>query len=193
MYIDEEYWKWRKRADNDYEEHTKRWYKNNLINTQKEKIKKLKQIKQCYIQNYINYKEEINFINYKKVIINKKCKKDLKFNLNSKIKTAINFSLRGNKLGGSWETILGYTLNDLIKRLYKTMPEGYCWQDYLNGKLHVDHIIPKSVFNYAKPEHTDFKRCWALSNLQLLPARENIIKSNHLLKPFQPALALLNE
>ncbi len=66
MYIDEEYWKWRKRADNDYEEHTKRWYKNNLINTQKEKIKKLKQIKQCYIQNYINYKEEINFINYKR-------------------------------------------------------------------------------------------------------------------------------
>jgi len=70
------------------------------------------------------------------------------------------------------------------------MPKGYCWQDFLEGKLHIDHKIPISAFNFTKSEHIDFKRCWALSNLQLLPARENIIKSNHLSKPFQPALKI---
>jgi 5-methylcytosine-specific restriction endonuclease McrA len=99
-------------------------------------------------------------------------------------------SLKGNKAGRRWEPLAGYTLSDLIKRLNKTMPEGYTWQDYLTGKLQVDHIIPRSVFNFTRPEHTDFKRCWALNNLRLLPARENSIKSNHLKKPFQPALKI---
>jgi len=117
-------------------------------------------------------------------------KVDLKYNLNNKMATAIRTSLKGNKAGRHWESFVGYTLNRLMKYLQKTMPKGYCWQDFLEGKLHIDHKIPISAFNFTKSEHIDFKRCWALSNLQLLPARENIIKSNHLSKPFQPALKI---
>ena len=118
---------------------------------------------------------------------------DLKFNLNDRMRRAINHSLKGNKNGRHWETLVGYTLDDLVKRLKKTMPEGYGWQDYLKGKLHIDHIIPVSVFNFDKPEDIDFQNCWALNNLQLLPARENIIKSNKLDNPFQPALKIYSE
>lgn len=124
------------------------------------------------------------------IYINNKNKTDLKFNLNCKIRAFIGKSIRENKFGRHWETLVGYTLNDLIKRLQETMPKGYDWEDVLNAKLHIDHIIPINVFNYSKPEHTDFKRCWALSNLQLLPARDNLIKHNKLTKPFQPALAI---
>ena len=60
----------------------------------------------------------------------------------------------------------------------------------MEGKLHLDHKIPKSIFNYEKSEHTDFKRCWALENLQLLPAKENRVKHNNITKPFQPALQI---
>ena len=81
-------------------------------------------------------------------------------------------------------------ISDLIKRLKLTMPEGYCWEDYINNKLHIDHIIPVSVFNFTKPEDIDFRNCWALSNLRLLQARENLRKSDKLYKPFQPALAI---
>lgn len=119
-----------------------------------------------------------------------KNKTDLKFNLNHRMRRVINYSLKGNKRGRHWEDLVGYNLIDLIKRLKKTMPSGYIWQDFLQGKLHVDHIIPISAFNFTKPEHVDFKRCWALKNLQLLPARENLIKSNKLSKPFQSALKL---
>ncbi|GAI61384.1 unnamed protein product, partial [marine sediment metagenome] len=38
--------------------------------------------------------------------------------------------------------------------------------------------------------HIDFKRCWALENLRLLPAKENMVKHNKLDRPFQPALRI---
>lgn len=113
---------------------------------------------------------------------------DLKFSLNNKMTTAIRISLKGDKRGRHWETIIDYILDELIEHLKKTMPKGYNWQDYLQGKLHIDHIIPVSVFNFDSPDHIDFKRCWALGNPRLLPAKENQIKSNKLKKPFQLSL-----
>jgi len=117
-------------------------------------------------------------------------KTDLKFNLNYKISNVIRKSLKGNKNGWHWEDLVGYKLNDLIKRLKSTLPKNYCWKDFLDGKLEIDHIIPKNVFNFTKSKHPDFRRCWALSNLQLLPARENLKKRAYLSKPFQPALMI---
>ena len=121
---------------------------------------------------------------------NKRYKTDLKYNINCKVRVGVTTSLKGNKDGQHWEDLVGYTSGDLIKRLKQTIPKGYTWEDYLKGKLHIDHIIPMSVFNFTLPEHIDFKRCWSLGNLQLLPASENISKSNKLYKPFQASLKL---
>lgn len=121
----------------------------------------------------------------------KRLKTDLKFNLNDRMRRAIAKSLKGNKEGRSWEGLVGFTLNDLSNHLNKNMPVGYTWKDYLDGILHIDHIIPISAFNFTRPEHIDFKRCWALKNLRLLLARENLKKHNRLEKPFQPALKIL--
>lgn len=172
----------------DNPEYRKQWNKNNPEYNKKcnkqwridnpEKIKKWKK----------NNSEKIN--EYLRQWMNKKYKTNLKFNLNYRMAIAIGVSLKGNKAGRKWESLVDYTLNDLKKRLKKTMPEGYNWNDFLRGKLHIDHIIPKSAFNFTKPEHIDFKRCWKLKNLRLLPAKENIIKSNKLNKPFQPALEI---
>ena len=119
-----------------------------------------------------------------------KRKTDLKYNLNSKIRIAMWESLKGKKAGKHWGELVGYSLKKLIKRLKKTMPEGYTWQDYMEGRLNIDHIIPISAFNFTKPEHPDFERCWALKNLRLLTAKENNIKRAKLTKPFQPALKI---
>ena len=120
-----------------------------------------------------------------------KRKVNLRFNLNGKISSHISRALKSNKAGRHWETLVGYTVNELKTHLEKTMPNGYCWNDYLQGKLHVDHIMPKSIFNYTKPEHPDFKRCWALENLQLLSAHENLKKSNKIDGVFQPSLKII--
>jgi len=119
-----------------------------------------------------------------------KRKTDLKYNLNRRMSAMVRNSLRGNKNGYHWENLIGYTLTDLLKHLNKTIPKGYTRQDCLNGRLHIDHIIPISAFNFSTPKHIDFKRCWALKNLRLLPAEENLRKNAKLFRPFQPAFAI---
>jgi hypothetical protein len=112
--------------------------------------------------------------------------------LTMRTRTAVHQSLRkhgGRKTGRLWD-ILGYGVDQLRDRLMLTIPEGYSWDDYLSGALHVDHIIPLSVFNFQRETDLDFRRAWALSNLQLLPAKQNIEKSAKLSGPFQPSLCL---
>jgi len=146
--------------------------------------------KKGYDRNYyLNNKNKIN--KYLKEYSREKSKTDLRFNLNGRISSGIYDSLEGNKSGRHWEKLVGYTLEDLIKHLKKNIPKGYSMEDCFNGKLHIDHKIPKSVFNFTKPEHIDFKKCWALSNLQLLPAKENMEKGSKLDRPFQPALKII--
>jgi len=154
-------------------EHIKQYQSKN-----KEKLKEYK--KQWNIDNKEYYNQ------YQK----QKRRTDLKFNLNSRMSRAIRESLKGNKNGKHWEDLVGYTVKDLIKHLKLTLPPHYTWNDYMDGKLHIDHRIPIAAHNFDNSNQIDFKRCWALSNLQLLPAEENLIKGAKLEQPFQPALKM---
>jgi hypothetical protein len=93
-------------------------------------------------------------------------------------------ALRGKKAGRTWETLVGYDVKALKRRLSRTMPPGYTWADL--DKLDIDHIIPVSRFNLVSAE--DLRRCWALKNLRLLPRPENQSKGSRYGKPFQPTL-----
>ena len=157
---------------------SKQWFQNNIEYSKQYYQNNSDKIKSRSKQYQQDNKESI--LRYIKKYQNNRNKTDLKYNLIKRMGTRIYQSLKGNKNGRRWEVLVGYTVNDLIKRLKKTMPESYIWQDYLDAKLHIDHIIPISVFNFTKPEHIDFKRCWALNNLQLLPAKENRKKYNKL-------------
>ena len=119
--------------------------------------------------------------NYKK----HRRKIDIKFNLDHRMNTAIGYSLKNNKANRHWEDIVGYTLKDLIKRLTKTMPEGYNWKDFLEGKLHIDHILPKRLFGLE-----EFKQCWSLDNLRLLIKKENLLKRDSINNPILLGLLL---
>jgi len=207
-----------KQWQKDNKEYLKQYRKQWRINNQ-EKIKLYRENNRKKIKEYMRQYQKDNYerikiqkIKYQRqwrkknpdkvIAIRKKYRKwcndwernkrriNLNFNLNHRMRVVIGQSLKGNKAGRKWEDLVGYTLSDLIKRLKRTMPKGYTWQDYLDGKLHIDHIIPKSVFNFTKPEHIDFKRCWALSNLRLLPVKENLIKGSKLMRPFQLALRI---
>ena len=109
--------------------------------------------------------------------------------LSHKMGVLINLSLKNGKQGRSWRDFVDYDLKDLERHLKRTMPNGYEWNDYLDGKLEIDHVIPRSAFNYTSPEDIDFARCWGLKNLQLLTKKENRKKWNRLDVPFQPSLA----
>jgi len=171
-------------------EYGKKWRKEN-----REKVREQGRI------SYEKHKEEIkkrfkkwkeNNPNYYSQYMKKRWKTDLKFNLNYRIRKVLSDCLKGKeaKAGRAWQTLVGYTLNDLLKRLKLTMPLGYTWQDYLKGKLHIDHIIPIRAFIFKKPEDEEFKQCWSLHNLRLLPAKENISKNDSITNPILLGLLL---
>lgn len=113
------------------------------------------------------------------------------FKLNSRISCAIRRTLMRNKNNRKWESLVKYTANDLKKHLEKQFKGNMNWGNYGKGegKWSIDHKIPISAFNFSKPDHIDFKRCWALSNLQPMWDKENTSKSNKLKQSFQPSLA----
>jgi len=94
----------------------------------------------------------------------------------------------GDKKERGWESLVGYSIRDLMKHLEKQFTAGMSWANY--GEWHIDHIIPVSKFNFTSTDDFDFKRCWALSNLQPLWASENVRKHAKYSKPFQPSLKL---
>ena len=57
--------------------------------------------------------------------------------------------------------------------------EGMTWENY--GEWHVDHKLPITSFNFTTVFDDDFKKCWALDNLQPMWGNENISKSNKIL------------
>jgi len=102
-------------------------------------------------------------------------KKSIKNLLTERILHLIRYSLkrRNIKKTGYLKDILGYSIKQLENRLNKTMPVGYTWNDFLTGKLDIDHIRSIRLFNYDSQDDPKFKKCWALSNLRLLTIHDN--------------------
>ena len=97
--------------------------------------------------------------------------------INNRMHVGIYQSLKGNKGNFAWLSMVPYSLDDLISRLNSTMPKNYSWDCYFGkNKIHIDHIIPVASFKFNSQKDKGFQECWALNNLQLLPAIENISK-----------------
>lgn len=109
--------------------------------------------------------------------------------LNKHLRSSIYVALKGNKAGRHWESLVGYTVDELKQHLEKLFKPGWTWDNY-GSVWAIDHKIPKAVFNYEHPEDIDFRICWSLKNLQPMDKIENIKKSDKLSEPFQPSLLL---
>lgn len=114
---------------------------------------------------------------YEKVYNKERRKIDIKFRLDRNISAIISRALKGKKAGRKWESLVGYTLNDLMAHLESLFETWMNWQNY--GKWVIDHKKPKSLFYYETAESLKFKQCWSLENLQPLEKIANIKKSNH--------------
>ncbi len=102
--------------------------------------------------------------------------------LNDSISALINIGLKGGKCGRSWQEFVGYNIQELVDYLEKQFDDKMSWNNY--GKYwEIDHIKPRSLFKYEKPEDNEFKECWGLNNLQPLSVRDNRIKSNYYNNP----------
>lgn len=109
---------------------------------------------------------------------NEYCKTWLKNNITKNIShnmaVYINRSLKGKKNGAKWESLVGYSLNELMNHLESKFKSGMNWEN--RDQWHIDHIRPIASFNFTSIDDPNFKRCWALTNLQPLWAIDNMSK-----------------
>ena len=79
------------------------------------------------------------------------------------------------------EQYLGYKLSSLVVALDAQLaidyPElGWSTIDALKKGWHIDHIRPLSAFMPTKVGDEEFRRCWAITNLRVIPAEDNLAK-----------------
>lgn len=71
------------------------------------------------------------------------------------------------------EKYLGYTIEKLWSYLSQRIPEGHDENDFLNGILELDHIIPYSWYLTENPGDEEFRKCWNFKNLRFLLKEKN--------------------
>ena len=110
----------------------------------------------------------------------KRLKTDPKFKLDKNMSRSIHKCLKSKGLSKKetgWQKAVGYTVEQLKEHLEKQFDDKMTWENQ-GTYWHIDHIKPKSLFEYDSIDHPEFKKCWSLDNLQPLEAIENLKKSN---------------
>ena len=119
--------------------------------------------------------------NYEGYRVSNVPKKILKQRVITRLRVETNriFKIKGNKRQKDIRSreILGVGYEEAYVRLLETIPVGYTEMDWLEGRLEIDHKIPLSWFNLDTEK--EIKEAGNISNLQLLPREENLLKSNN--------------
>ena len=84
----------------------------------------------------------------------------------------------GGKANRATEELVGYGAKELAAHLERQFTKGMTWEKFMAGEIHIDHIIPVSSFKAACIDSSEFRACWALSNLRPLWAADNRAKSD---------------
>lgn len=93
-----------------------------------------------------------------------------------------------SKKQNSTTKLLGCTAIELKTHIEKQFEKGMTWDNYGLYGWHLDHIIPCAMFNLF--DENDLKQCFHYTNLQPLWAKDNLLKSDKILKPTQTNLPL---
>lgn len=107
--------------------------------------------------------------------------------LSHAISSGVLKSIKGRK-NARWESVVGYTIEDLMTHLESQFTKGMTWDNYGVHGWHIDHIRPISHFNFDSPDDSEFLECWSLWNLQPMWGKENISKLNRCNAPPLPLI-----
>ena len=98
---------------------------------------------------------------------------DPKFRIDRTMGANIQKSAKG-KGGKTWEEFVDFTKEELRMHLEALFHDGMSWSNF--GEWHIDHVIPKSWFNYETVDDPVFRIAWSLYNLQPMWAEQNLKK-----------------
>jgi|LakMenEpi03Aug12_release.lakeMendotaPanAssembly.Ray.scaffolds.fasta_scaffold316838_1 hypothetical protein len=151
---------------------------DNFCNDKKNKSGKQSNCKLCksiQIAEYYKKNPHKKFKKTKEQLLERYYKNKVSFNFSRRMRKALN----GLKQGSSWKELVGYDVIELKRHLEEQFVDGMSWENY--GEWHIDHIKPLSSFNITDINSDEFKKCWSLSNLQPLWAKDNLKKYNKIL------------
>ena len=140
--------------------------------------------KKKYGENYRTRPEVIERISFLK---KKRTSTDPQYRLNNSMSCAMRRCLGGQKNSSTFD-ILDFTIEELKIHIENQFQPGMTWDNYGKSGWEIDHKIPVAAHNFEKTEDNDFKKCWALTNLQPMWGKENAAKCANLEKPFQQSL-----
>jgi hypothetical protein len=95
-------------------------------------------------------------------------RQNLTWVISSRMRCRMWMTLRNSKARRSWESLVGYSREDLIAHLESLFSEGMTWAKVFQGEIEIDHKKPIASFVYSSPQDEQFQQCWALSNLRPL-------------------------
>jgi len=111
---------------------------------------------------------------------------DPEFNLKERIRRQITKRLKRDWIGDEMrralkhgyssnivEDVLGYSIDALRSHLERQFLPGMGWHNM--PEWHIDHITPQRLFDLTDDEQ--WRKCWCMSNLRPMWARDNIAKS----------------
>ena len=146
------------------------------------KDKNPEKVKEMHRKNNLQYrqrnKEKIKL--YQTAYCRNRRWQDKKYRIDRNVSLAIYKSLYGAKNGRKWQSLVGYKTQELLKHLEKQFDDNMTWDNY-GSYWEIDHIKPKSLFKYQNPEDEEFKKCWALDNLQPLEKTANRAKRDRII------------
>ena len=79
----------------------------------------------------------------------------------------------------STENLLGCTISFFKEYFSSLFIEGMTWELFMNGDIHIDHIIPCISFNLSNEDEQ--RKCFHYTNLQPLWAIDNLKKGTKIL------------
>ena len=132
---------------------------------------------ECRKQFLSKYRKDPDYRKYQREY-KKARRSEPQYQLEKNLSSAIRKSLKGNKKGRKWESLVNWTTEELKQHLEKLWQPGMSWDNY--GKWHIDHKIPESWWEYTDANDPEFKQCWALCNLQPLWSKDNLAKGNRI-------------
>lgn len=184
--------KYREENKEKLKEKQKEYRENNkdkiFLNRKKYREKNKEIISNKKREYYKNNKErlKLKFKNYQKnnkinrnirELNRKKNDKDYKIKSNIRTLFISNFKSNSIKKKSTLFYYTGFNIQDYIEYLKTNYSE-----DFKNitdkNKIHIDHIIPVSAYDFTIAD--DIKKCWNPNNLRLISSAENIFKKNKL-------------
>ncbi len=103
---------------------------------------------------------------------------DPEFRLRGNIRTRVCEALNSSNGHKDMSVLkaLDYSIEELKFHLESQFISPMSWEN--RKSFSVDHIIPQSMFKYTSLKDEQFRLCWSLDNLRLLPPSQNFSEGN---------------